>query len=185
MHLLSRPWGGSRSVSVSSKCAAQQKINGTARSRTEIQSAKFFCWTPSGALALFERATSPGASAAGHFPPEAIGRYSTRVGAAHDMTAYNLGMAAIQQPAAWTSPRMPPGERLEAKRSGAAMLAERSRVGNASRCPSGVLRAPAARRGPFGRKRRKVLAIFPRSLPYPQRGLRGYRLMTPSSRRIS
>jgi integrase len=57
---------------------------------------------------------------------EAIGGHSTRIGAAQDMTAHNLGLAAIQQAGGWKSPRMPAryGERLEAKRSGAAMLAK-------------------------------------------------------------
>jgi hypothetical protein len=46
-------------------------------------------------------------------------------GAAQDMVAHNLGMAAIQQAGGWKSPRMPAryGEQLEAKRSGAAILA--------------------------------------------------------------
>jgi integrase len=58
--------------------------------------------------------------------PAAIGGHSTRVGAAQDMVAHNLGMAAIQQAGGWASPRMPAryGERLEAKRSGAAALAK-------------------------------------------------------------
>ena len=53
-------------------------------------------------------------------------RHSTRVGAAQDMIAHNLGIAAIQQAGGWKSPRMPAryGERLEAKRSGAAVLAQ-------------------------------------------------------------
>ncbi len=58
--------------------------------------------------------------------PEAIGGHSTRVGAAQDMVAHNLGIATIQQAGGWKSPRMPAryGERLEAKRSGAAALAK-------------------------------------------------------------
>ena len=54
-----------------------------------------------------------------------IGGHSTRVGAAQDMIAHNLGIATIQQAGGWKSPRMPAryGERLEAKRSGAAILA--------------------------------------------------------------
>jgi integrase len=57
---------------------------------------------------------------------EAIGGHSTRVGAAQDMVAHNLGLSAIQQAGGWASPRMPAryGERLEAKRSGAAALAK-------------------------------------------------------------
>jgi integrase len=56
---------------------------------------------------------------------DGVGGHSTRVGAAQDMLAHNLGIAAIQQAGGWTSPRMPAryGERLEAKRSGAAILA--------------------------------------------------------------
>ena len=57
---------------------------------------------------------------------EAIGGHSTRVGAVQDMVAHNLGLSAIQQAGGWKSPRMPAryGERLEAKRSGAAALAK-------------------------------------------------------------
>ena len=64
-------------------------------------------------------------AAAAGIAPEAIGGHSTRVGAAQDMVAHNLGMAAIQQAGGWKSPRMPAryGEQLEAKRSGAAILA--------------------------------------------------------------
>jgi integrase len=58
--------------------------------------------------------------------PEAIGGHSTRVGAAQDMTAHNLGLVAIQQAGGWASPWMLAryGERLEAKRSGAAARAK-------------------------------------------------------------
>ena len=58
---------------------------------------------------------------------ERISGHSTRVGAAQDMVAEGIGMAAILQAGRWKSPAMVNryGERLLAKRSGAAQLARR------------------------------------------------------------
>ena len=61
-------------------------------------------------------------------PAEVVGRisgHSTRVGAAQDMVAGGIGMAAILQAGRWKTPAMVNryGERLLARRSGAAQLA--------------------------------------------------------------
>ena len=61
-------------------------------------------------------------------PPRIVRRlsgHSPRVGAAQDMIAWGIGTAAIMQAGRWKSPRMVQryGERLLAKRNGAAQLA--------------------------------------------------------------
>ncbi|MDE0410215.1 MAG: tyrosine-type recombinase/integrase [Alphaproteobacteria bacterium] len=67
-------------------------------------------------------------------PEETVARisgHSARVGAAQDMVAEGIGMAAILQAGRWKSPAMVNryGERLLASRSGAAQLARRQRRG--------------------------------------------------------
>ena len=60
-----------------------------------------------------------------------ISGHSARVGAAQDMVAAGIGMAAIQQAGRWKTPAMVHryGERLLAMRSGAAQLARRQKRG--------------------------------------------------------
>ena len=60
---------------------------------------------------------------------EALGGHSTRVGAVQDMIACGIELPAILQSGRWKTTRMVQlyGERLLAKRSGAAQLAERQR----------------------------------------------------------
>ena len=60
---------------------------------------------------------------------EAVGGHSTRVGAVQDMIACGIELPAILQSGRWQTTRMVQryGERLLAKRSGAALLAERQR----------------------------------------------------------
>ena len=60
---------------------------------------------------------------------DALGGHSTRVGAVQDMIACGIELPAILQSGRWKTTRMVQryGERLLAKRSGAAQLAERQR----------------------------------------------------------
>ena len=65
---------------------------------------------------------------AAELPDETVARisgHSTRVGAAQDMVAEGIGMSAIQNAGRWKSTAMVHryGERLIARRSGAAQLA--------------------------------------------------------------
>ena len=60
---------------------------------------------------------------------DTLAGHSTRVGAVQDMIACGIGLPAILQSGRWQTTRMVQryGERLMAKRSGAAQLAERQK----------------------------------------------------------
>ena len=91
---------------------------------------------------------------------ETISGHSTRVGAAQDMVASGIGIAAIRQAGRWKTPSMVHryGERLLARRSGAAQL---SRVNPVSPTP-----------GPHRSRHRNALFSLPFPIPLGSPGHR-------------